>query len=131
MAHPRAWHAEHACLSAWPGLFNVFHDGWVVRFADGFRRRDNSATPLHAESHITGATLQYFENLFRLHDLPLIIRVPSLLDPEVDRILERFGFIAAGESHVLFAEIDALAARRDPEARIVTELEDGWLAALN
>jgi N-acetylglutamate synthase len=129
--HPRAWHAEQACLNAWPALFNVVHDGWLVRFADGFSRRANSANPLSTHARLTGATLQYFENLFRLHDLPMIIRVPSLLDPEVDAMLDRFGFVAEGECHVLFAEIDALDATRDPDARIVTELDDGWLAALN
>ena len=131
MVHPRAWHAEHACLNAWPALFNVVHDGWVVRFADGFSRRSNSANPLSAAARLNGATLQYFENLFRLHDLPMIIRVPSLLDPEVDQMLERFGFVAEGESHVLFAEIADLDPKRDAEASILTELDDRWLTALN
>ncbi|MGO9359081.1 MAG: GNAT family N-acetyltransferase [Xanthobacteraceae bacterium] len=127
----RRWHAEHACLNAWPALFSVVHDGWVMRFANGLSRRANSANPLHAEARIAGATLQYFENLFSLHDLPMIIRVPSLLDAEVDRTLERFGFVAEGESHVLFAALDALAVKPDPAVSIVTDLEDGWLAALN
>jgi ribosomal protein S18 acetylase RimI-like enzyme len=131
MAHPRAWHAEHACLNAWPALYGVVHDGWVLRLADGFSRRANSANPLHAEARISGATLQYFENLFRVHDLPMIIRVPTLLDPEVDRTLERFGFVAEGESVVLFAELDALAARSDPAVSVVTALDERWLAALN
>jgi len=131
MAHPRAWHAEHACLNAWPALFNVLHDGWVVRFADGFSRRANSANPLSAQARLSGATLQYFENLFQLADLPMIIRVPSLLDPEIDRTLERFGFVADGECHVLFATLDVLEVRPDPAVSVVTEISDGWLAMLN
>ena len=127
----RRWHAEHAGLNAWPALYSVVHDGWVMRFADGLSRRANSANPLHADARVTGATLQYFENLFQLHDLPMIIRVPSLLDPEVDRTLERFGFLAEGESHVLFAELAALAIKSDPAVSVITDLDDGWLAALN
>lgn len=131
MAHPRAWHAEHACLNAWPAPFSVLHDGWVVRFADGFSRRANSANPLSAEARLAGSTLQYFENLFQIADLPMIIRVPSLLDPEIDRTLARFGFDADGECHVLFAELGALEVKPDPAVRILTELDDGWLSMLN
>lgn len=130
-AHPRAWHAELACLNAWPALYSVFHDGWVVRFANGFSRRANSANPLHAAAELSGATLQYFENLFQLHDLPMIVRVPSLLDPSIDSTLERFGFVADGECHVLFAALGALDVKPDPAVRVITDLDDDWLATLN
>jgi hypothetical protein len=112
--HPRSWHAEDACLNAWPALSNVLHDGWVVRFADGLTRRANSANPLHREARISGDTLQYFENLFRLQDLPLIIRVPTLLDPSVDRDLARYGFEAQGESVVIYGEFGAVPTAPDP-----------------
>jgi ribosomal protein S18 acetylase RimI-like enzyme len=131
MVHPRAWHAEHACLNAWPALLSVVHDGWAVRFAEGFSRRANSATPLHGGARVSGETLQYFENLFRLHDLPMIIRVPSLLDGEVDATLARYGFSAEGESRMLFGEIAALKAAPDPAVQISTDLDDAWLAAVS
>lgn len=131
MAHPRAWHAEHACLNAWPALYSVIHDGWSLRLAEGLSRRANSANPLHEGVRLSGATLQYFENHFRLHDLPMIIRVPSLLDPEVDHTLDRFGFTAEGECAVLFAGLDALPVKSDPAVRVSTNLDDDWLDAIN
>lgn len=131
MTHPRSWHVEHACLNAWPALSNVLHDGWVVRLADGLTRRANSANPLHGGAHIPGATLQYFENLFRQHELPLTIRMPSLLDPEVDKGLERFGFEAQGESRVLFGAIDADIAKPDPAVEIIEVADQDWCDASN
>jgi ribosomal protein S18 acetylase RimI-like enzyme len=127
MAHPRAWHAEWACLNAWPALANVVHDGWLVRLADGLTRRANSANPLHGGARITGTTLQHLENLFRAADLPLIVRVPSLLDAEVDATLARFGFRAEGESHVLFAELAPLAVEWDAAADILAQPDADWL----
>ncbi len=92
-----SWRAEHACLNAWPALSNVFHDGWGARFADGLTRRANSVNPLHGGATMDGPSLQFFENLFRGHDLPLIIRMPWLLDPVVDRGLDQLGYQAEGE----------------------------------
>jgi N-acetylglutamate synthase len=125
-----SWQVEHACLNAWPALSQVLHDGWVVRFADGLTRRANSANPLHAGADMSGATVQFFENLFRTQDLPLIIRVPSLL-PAIDRSLEQMGFAAEGESRVLYGDIGAVRAEPDAAAEIRGDADDAWLDAVN
>ena len=122
-----SWRAEHACLNAWPALSTVLHDGWLVRFADGLTRRANSANPLHAGARMDGATIQFFENLFRLQDLPLIVRVPSMLDPAVDRHLDELGYIAEGESRTIHDEMAAMVVQPDAAARILTEPDDDWL----
>ncbi|MEW6640182.1 MAG: GNAT family N-acetyltransferase [Pseudomonadota bacterium] len=121
-----SWRAEHACLNAWPALSTVLHDGWLVRFADGLTRRANSANPLHAGARMDGATIQFFENLFRAQDLPLIVRVPSMLDPTVDRHLAELGYIAEGESRTLYAEMAAMVVQPDAAARLLTEPDDDW-----
>jgi len=58
--------AEHACLNAWPSLHNVVHDDWIIRFCEGLTRRANSVNPLRASARADGASIQLFENLFRL-----------------------------------------------------------------
>ncbi|MGO4715079.1 GNAT family N-acetyltransferase [Bradyrhizobium sp. 2TAF24] len=122
-----SWRAEHACLNAWPALSTVLHDGWLVRFADGLTRRANSANPLHAGARMDGATIQFFENLFRNQDLPLIVRVPSMLDPSVDRHLAELGYIAEGESRTIFGEMAAMVVQPDTAVRIQAEADDDWL----
>ncbi len=109
----------------------MFHDGWVVRFADGLTRRANSANPLHAGARIDGPTIRFFETLFSFHALPLIVRVPSFLDPAVDGALQQSGFEAEGESCMLYADIIAAEARADIGVDIRENADEAWLKAIN
>lgn len=131
MSNELAWKAEQACLNAWPALHNVVYDDWILRFSEGLTRRANSVNPLRATARADGASIQLFENLFRSQDLPLIFRVPTLLDPSVDRGLERLGFTAEGESIVIYAEIGAVEAKPDPAVDVTSRVEEDWLQAMN
>jgi GNAT superfamily N-acetyltransferase len=126
-----AWKAEQACLNAWPALHNVVYDDWIVRFSEGLTRRANSVNPLRATARANGASIQLFENLFRAQELPLIFRIPTLLDPTVDRGLERLGFTAEGESCVIYADIGAVEAKPDPAVEVTARVEEDWLKAMN
>src|ERR1700736_6555499 len=126
-----AWKAEQACLNAWPALHNVVYDDWIIRFSEGLTRRANSVNPLRATARATGASIQLFENLFRAQQLPLIFRVPTLLDPSVDASLERLGFTAEGESCVIYADINSVEAKPDPAADVSSRVDEEWLQAMN
>lgn len=43
---------EHAAALAWPGLEQRWHDGWLLRAADGHTHRANSAVPLGIEANL-------------------------------------------------------------------------------
>ena len=126
-----AWKAEQACLNAWPALHNVVYDDWIVRFSEGLTRRANSVNPLRATARADGSSIQLFENLFRTQELPLIFRIPTLLDPAVDRGLERLGFTAEGESCVIYADIAAVDAKPDPAVEVSSRVDEDWLTAMN
>src|SRR5712672_986593 len=94
------WRVEETCLNAWPALREVLLDDWVLRFSAGLTRRANSANPLRPASHVD---LQVCEPLYRRAGLPTIIRMLSLIDPEVDDRLAKAGYAGEGESCVLYA----------------------------
>jgi len=126
-----AWKAEQACLNAWPALHNVVYNDWIVRFSEGLTRRANSVNPLRSTARADGASIQLFENLFRAQELPLIFRIPTLLDPSVDRALERLGFTAEGESCVIYADIGAVEAKPDRAVEVSSHVDEDWLHAMN
>jgi len=126
-----AWKAEQACLNAWPALHNVVYDDWIIRFSEGLTRRANSVNPLRATARANGASIQLFENLFRTHELPLIFRIPTLLDPSVDRSLEQLGFTTESENCVLYADIGAVEARPHPTVEVTSRVDEEWLTTMN
>ena len=121
------WRVEETCLNAWPALREVLLDDWVLRFSAGLTRRANSANPLRPVSHVD---LQACEALYRRAGLPTIIRVLSLIDPVVDDRLAKAGYTGEGESCVLYAPIDDIAAALDPDVGLLDEPTPEWFAAM-
>src|SRR4051812_35272351 len=119
MAEPALeWRVEETCLNAWPALREVLCDGWVLRFSRGLTRRANSANPLRPVSHVD---LRACEALYRKLGLPTIFRVLSLVDPLVDERLAEAGYTGEGESCVLYAPIEEIAAGRDPNVNLLDQ----------
>jgi len=122
------WRVEETCLNAWPALREVLLDGWVLRFSAGLTRRANSANPLRPVSHVD---LRACEALYRRLGLPTIFRVLSLLDPLVDERLAEAGYTGEGESCVLYAPIEDIAAAPDAEVRLRDRPTPDWFAAMS
>ncbi len=128
MAEPTLeWRVEETCLNAWPALREVLLDGWVLRFSEGLTRRSNSANPLRPVSH---TDLRTCEVLYRRLGLPTIFRVLSLIDPRVDERLAEAGYTGEGESCVLYAAIDDIAAARDPDVKLLDQPTPEWFDAM-
>jgi len=123
------WRVEDACLNAWPGLRNVIHGDWLARFGEGVSRRANSVNPLRGTAGSIAAEIPLFADLYRAQNLPLIVRVPDLLDPRIARELEQLGFSAEGETCTLYGGLGAAAA--DPDAAIAERPGAEWFAAMS
>src|SRR5437764_5206682 len=121
------WRVEETCLNAWPALREVLLNGWVLRFSAGLTRRANSANPLRPVSPVD---LRASEALYRRLGLPTIFRVLSLIDPLVDERLAEAGYTGEGESCVLYASIEDIAAVQDPEVQLQDRPTSEWFAAM-
>jgi GNAT superfamily N-acetyltransferase len=101
-----AWRADAAFLKAWPALTTQISGDWQARFANGFGRRSNSVNPLNANATFTGGQLQVFRQIYAAQALPVIVRVPTLINSSVDNVLTREGFSAECECAVLCGALD-------------------------
>lgn len=129
--HALSWHAERAFLKAWPALSTVTRHGWQARFSNGVSRRSNSVNPLAADAWLDRADVRFFESFYRAKNLPLIFRVPTLIEAEVDDILEKSGFIQEGECCVLHGALDALTTSWDVDVEIEAAPNREWFDAIH
>jgi len=127
------WRIEETCFNAFPSLKQVLFGQWLMRFGAGMSRRANSVNPLRPECAGSAAAIAAAEALYRAQGLPTIFRVPSIVDPALDRELAARGYAGEGESCVLYGAIDALrpgAGAADPAVRLGPMPEAAWLRAM-
>lgn len=126
-----SWRAERAFLKAWPALSTTTHNDWQARFANGLSRRANSVNPLTAGVALSDDDIRFFEDAYRAQNLPLIVRVPMLLDADVDLMLERHGFTSEGECCVLHGALNSGTTQSDPAVEISDTPTRAWFDAVH
>ena len=126
-----AWRIEEAELNAYPPVRQVWLGGWLTRFSEGGPRRGgNSASPLSPDCGADDRVIDAIAALYRRRGSAPLFRVPSLIPAEVDARLAARGYSREGESCVLYGEIGALAAGKDPQVLLLPAPEPAWLAAM-
>jgi GNAT superfamily N-acetyltransferase len=130
--HHLARRVEEACLNGWPALRDVFFDGWLIRFADGYTRRTNSVNLLSPGMQPLDRKIRYCEAVYAAQGLPTIFCIPSRADPALGRQLDERGYDPAeDESCVLF--MDFAETPPQPVAGAVLEEDrpgEPWLTRL-
>jgi ribosomal protein S18 acetylase RimI-like enzyme len=132
-----SWRIEEACWNAFPSLQQVLLGDWLLRFSQGLTRRANSVNPLSARPEDFAAAIAAGEPLYHAHGLPAIFRVPTIVDPAIDRGLTTSLYSSEGESCVLYGAIAGLdlgagpgAAAPDPAVRLWRSPRPEWLRAM-
>ena len=100
---------ETRLVNAWPALETQIVDGWVVRFAKGYSKRANSASPLMPGASLDDAAIDQIVRQFKAHDLPPTFRLTSLQSPDMDERLARRGLVEAEPTYGMVAPVSDLA----------------------
>lgn len=119
---------ETRMFNAWPALETRFLDGWVLRFANGYSRRANSASALSPGAALDEATITAIERDFAARDIRVVVRLSPLAAPSVDGFLAARGYTFSDTTLVLAGPI-APDGRPDPETRLDPAPPPGWIAA--
>lgn len=96
---------EEAQLNSWPAPRTVLLDGWVLRFADGYTRRANSATPLDPCRTSFAAQLACVAALYSAQGQPALVRMRSFDEPALLQVLRDARWTPEGASTVLGATL--------------------------
>ena len=125
-----AWRIEQTCCNAFPSLKQVLLGEWLMRFSPGVSRRSNSVNPLRPTCADIAGAVAVAETLYPAQGLPAIFRVPSIVDPALDRALAARGYTSEGETCVLYGAIGDLAAAADSEVQLLEAPGPEWARAM-
>ncbi|MCX7324237.1 MAG: GNAT family N-acetyltransferase [Hyphomicrobiales bacterium] len=126
----------HACeqriVNAWPAPTTMLLGDWVVRMANGYSGRANSATPLAAGADLDDGMLDLIEGLFARAGLPPCVRVTPLAARGLrDRLFAR-GYQIRDSSFGMTVTLDD-EADPAPVAGLAIEpfASDDWIKAVS
>lgn len=116
---------EERSFNAWPALEVAVLDGWLLRFAEGYSKRANSANAL-APAGRFATLLPLIETLYRRHGLQPCVRVTPLAGDEPGRVLDDAGWTTVDDSIVMVAPIPR-DLREDHDATLAGTADRAWV----
>lgn len=121
------------CTRGWPPVESEPLGDWLLRAADGFTGRANSAA-VHGDPGLPVATaLHRVEAFYRTRELPPKVQVVE--GSRWDSAITDAGWEGIGGTHdhaiVQVIDLDASAGRKDPEIEVRTTADEDWLAMYN
>ncbi len=120
---------EERALNAWPALQTALADGWILRFAEGYTKRANSACPLAADAAPLSRIGPEIEALYARHGQPAIFRLTPLARPEDAAWLAARGYERIEPTAIMTADLVA-PGEIDPAVMLADEPGEGWLETL-
>jgi ribosomal protein S18 acetylase RimI-like enzyme len=118
---------ETRIVNAWPAPTTLVVDQWVVRFANGYSGRANSASSLREEGDMDETTLAFVEGLYRQAGLPPRIRFTPLVAESARRRFAERGYRIETASFGMVAELDPNLHPPAPGMLTTAQAEDAWI----
>ncbi|MEL6148712.1 MAG: GNAT family N-acetyltransferase [Chloroflexota bacterium] len=92
---------EEISANAWPAPYTIFHDGWLLRYANGYTRRANSAMPLYRASGDLEAGVTFAERFYNDRALPTFFKMTTAAEPmNLDEYLGERGYSVVARTSV-------------------------------
>ncbi|MDR6226641.1 GNAT family N-acetyltransferase [Desmospora profundinema] len=92
---------EEYSLNAWPALQTIVHDGWLLRFSDGYTNRANSIHPIYDSHGDIERKIAYCEDIYSHKRLKTIYKMTSSVYPaNLDEVLVKKGYEAMDDTSV-------------------------------
>ena len=96
---------EGRLVNAWPSFDYQTYDGWILRLANGYSKRANSASPFVPGADLDDDLLDYMVARFVAANVRPTFRLTSLQSSGVDLLLAGRGFKLIEPTLVLLKEI--------------------------
>lgn len=121
---------ESRIVNAWPAPATLVIDDWVVRFANGYSGRANSASALQAEAEMDDETLAFIEELYAEAGLPPRIRFTPLVAESARQRFAAHGYRIETASFGMVAELDPNRHPKYPEMVVEPLATEAWITGV-
>lgn len=126
---------EEYTLNAWPALQTHIHDGWILRFADGYTKRSNSINAIYKgydDNDNIHKKIKHCEEIYSRSNLDVIFKITPFVPAPLDHQLESQGYTILDHSSV--QTLESLTDIKEPSIRdieISECLNDKWLELMS
>jgi N-acetylglutamate synthase len=109
---------EERLVNAWPSFEVQTCEGWLLRFAGGYSKRANSATPLVPGARLEDALVDHIAAQFLRETIRPTFRLTGLEAPGTEELLAARGFAAIEPS---LAMVRAIPDEAEPDPHVLLE----------
>jgi ribosomal protein S18 acetylase RimI-like enzyme len=121
---------ERRIVNAWPSPATLLIGDWVVRFANGYSGRANSASPLKSGAELDENTLELIEELYRSDGLDPCIRLTPLVGEATRAAVLARGYRVKDASFGMIVPLEGLLPSEEPELQIEARPSADWIAGV-
>lgn len=118
---------ESRLVNAWPSFDYQIYDGWILRLANGYSKRANSATPFRPGIGLDDELIDHMVARFVEANVRPTFRLNGVEAPDVDERLKLRGFKQIEATHVLTAPITREDCESDPEVSLEPHVSKRWV----
>lgn len=127
----RSLEAERLAHHTWPCREEAQFGEWMLRAADGYSRRANSALAIGVPVQGVEAALDHVERWFRSREIQPCVKVTPLASLAVIEAMDARGWTLATPSRVLRREADPIPdTPRDLDVSWSSKVSDPWFESL-
>jgi N-acetylglutamate synthase len=123
---------EERLINVWPAPSTMLMDGWIVRFANGYSGRANSASAVLPEARMSEALITQIEQIYRAAALSPTVRITPLAHATTEPMLLARGYRIKDEASMMVADFDCFQHHRiDPRVTIKTTPDQDWVEGIS
>jgi N-acetylglutamate synthase len=118
---------ESRLVNAWPSFESQLCEGWLLRFARGYSKRANSATPIIAGASVDDALVEHMIKQFLRLNVRPTFRLTGLESPDVDAALAARGFDAIEPTFGMVCDVGAGEWEVDASVTLEENVSKRWV----
>jgi ribosomal protein S18 acetylase RimI-like enzyme len=119
---------ESRLVNAWPAFEVAVVDGWLLRFASGYTKRANSASPLMPDASLDDALIDHILARFGRQNIAPTFRLTGLERPDTEERLAARGLVDFDPTLCLVAPL-VDAPESEPTVQLEPEPSPAWVRA--